>query len=377
MESYLSECLESILAEPAPELEVVVVDDRSPDRSGRLADQFARQDPRVRVLHLPINVGLGRARNAGLAAACGSYLWFVDGDDWLPEGAVRAVLGRISTVRPDVLVVDHAKVSTHATTAMAPPGVLTGPPGPLAHRPELIFLDHSACTKIVRRSFLDEIGLRFDRGWYEDSSYSHPLLLAAGSIDSLDQVCYCYRQRDGAGSITRSVSLRHFEVFAQYERMWQTATRAAPATYARFRPALFRLMIDHLLVIAGNERRIPPGLRREFFRRTAGAYRRWCPPGGYPVPGGVEGIKHRLVRWRAYELYRAMRLARRLVGDVRGQSGRAVMPPGSGAGGSTVEPDRAVDVGAVRQREGLPAGEVGMVGAQPPHSLGQLFLPLR
>src|SRR5690606_20263890 len=131
VEAYLPECLDSILAEPVgpAQLELVVVDDRSPDRSGRLADAAARRDPRGRVLHLATNVGLGRARNAGLAGGRGRYVWFVDGDDWLPEGSVRAVLDRLAETEPDVLVVDHAKVDAGRVEPMAPPGVLVGPVG--------------------------------------------------------------------------------------------------------------------------------------------------------------------------------------------------------------------------------------------------------
>ncbi|HEY8471045.1 MAG TPA: glycosyltransferase family 2 protein, partial [Natronosporangium sp.] len=93
VEPYLTRCLDSILAEAGAGdmVEVVAVDDASPDRSGELLDAYARRDPRVRVLHLATNVGLGRARNAGLARARGEYVWFVDSDDWLPAGTIPAV----------------------------------------------------------------------------------------------------------------------------------------------------------------------------------------------------------------------------------------------------------------------------------------------
>ncbi|HET9517440.1 MAG TPA: hypothetical protein VFO77_06940, partial [Actinoplanes sp.] len=70
-------------------------------------------------------------------------------------------------------------------------------------------------------------------------------------------------------------------------------------------------------VILGNDRRLPPTLRRDFFRRTAADYRRWLPPGGYPVPAGVPGLKHRLVRHDAYGAYLALRAAYRMFGWLR------------------------------------------------------------
>lgn len=363
-ERYLPYCLDSVLSEAAPELEVVIVDDHSPDGTGEVAEAYARRDPRVRVVHLAAHAGPGRARNQGIAHARGAYLWFVDADDWLAPGSVPAVLARLAVTHPDVLVVDHAEVFPGGRVVPGtPPGTLAagapaadaptagtpaaGTPacGPLADRPELLWLAHSACTKVVRRDFLDRIGLRFHPGWYEDSSFNHPLLLAAHRIDILDRVCYYYRQRPG-GSITKSVSVRHFDVFAQYRWMWAAAQRTGEA-YERFRPELFRLMIDHLLVIAGNPHRVPPRQRREFFRRLVREYRHRQPPGGYPVPGGAAGLKHRLVRWHAYEAYAALRLARHAAARLSRRARRAGLspaawPPGrrsSGTAARTV-PDR-------------------------------------
>jgi CDP-glycerol glycerophosphotransferase len=195
----------------------------------------------------------------------------------------------------------------------------------LTARPQLLRIAHSACTKVVRRTVLDEIGLRFHPGWYEDCSYTHPLLLAAQRIDTLDRVCYIYRQRTGAGGITRTRSARHFDVFDQYHRLFTAVDAAAPAHEA-FRGELFRIMVDHHLVIVGNDLRLPAHLRRSFFRRMAADYRRWLPPDGYPVPGGVPGLKHRLVRHDAYPAYTMLRLAYRVAGRLRGLARRPPAP---------------------------------------------------
>jgi glycosyltransferase involved in cell wall biosynthesis len=330
VEPYLAECLDSILSEAAPEIEVVAVDDHSPDRSGEIADGYARRDPRVRVVHLTTNVGLGPARNVGLAHATGEYVWFVDSDDRLPPGAVRAVLDRLTATRPDVLIVDHADAFDDGRVGPGLSGpVLAGLTRPvrLVERPQLLRLAQSACTKVVRRAFLNEIDLRFFPGWYEDSAFSHPLLLAAERIDGLDRVCYHYRQR-GGGGITRTVSARHFEVFEQYQRLFEIVDKAAPR-YDTFRPELFRLMIDHYLVIVGNQRRVPPKLRRAFFRRMAGDFRTRLPAAGYDLPGGVAGLKHRLVRRDAYLAYAMLRAGHRLLSRLlrpRGERARRPRP---------------------------------------------------
>lgn len=81
-EQYLSQCVESILGQTFSDLELLLVDDGSPDRSGAICDQYAAGDARVRVIHKE-NGGVSTARNAGLDAAAGDYITFVDSDDYI------------------------------------------------------------------------------------------------------------------------------------------------------------------------------------------------------------------------------------------------------------------------------------------------------
>jgi CDP-glycerol glycerophosphotransferase len=320
VEPFLRRCLDSILAGAPDGVEVIAVDDRSPDRCGDLLDAYQRSDHRLRVLHLDENVGLGRARNAGLDAAWGEYVWFVDSDDWLPRGSVAAVMDRLRADRPDVLIVDHLRAYAGGRRAADASSPLlrsrgTGSTVTLAERPELLRVLHTAWNKVVRRDFLDELGLRFPAGYYEDYLFSHPVLMAARRISVLDRVCYHYRQRRPGTQITRTASPRHFDAFLQYDRLFALLDRWGP-DYERWRPTLFQLMVNHLIVIAGNEARVPGDLRRRFFSRTAWYYHRYRPRGGYLRPRGVGGIKHLLVRldaFRAYETFRwCYRIVRRL-----------------------------------------------------------------
>lgn len=82
-EAYLEQCLESIQNQTYPNIEVLLIDDASPDHAGAICDAFVQKDPRFRVLHKAENEGVSAARNDGIALAKGTYLCFVDSDDWV------------------------------------------------------------------------------------------------------------------------------------------------------------------------------------------------------------------------------------------------------------------------------------------------------
>ena len=99
VQGYLRECLDSVLGQSYPDFEVIAVDDCSPDGCGAILDEYAARDERVQVMHLPENVGLGRARNAGLEEARGDYVLFLDSDDFYTPGLLAAVAARLDERR--------------------------------------------------------------------------------------------------------------------------------------------------------------------------------------------------------------------------------------------------------------------------------------
>ena len=96
---YLTACVESLRKQTCPDIEIILVDDGSTDGSGQLCDRYADLDPRIQVIH-KCNGGLSSARNAGLVAARGQWVLFVDGDDYLANGAVSKLL-ELAAQHPD------------------------------------------------------------------------------------------------------------------------------------------------------------------------------------------------------------------------------------------------------------------------------------
>lgn len=95
VEEYIHRCVDSVLAQTYTDFELLLVDDGSPDNCPAICDEYARKDPRVRVIHKP-NGGLISARNAGIMAAQGEYICYVDGDDWAKENMLQFVSDRLA-----------------------------------------------------------------------------------------------------------------------------------------------------------------------------------------------------------------------------------------------------------------------------------------
>ncbi|WP_405555309.1 CDP-glycerol glycerophosphotransferase family protein [Streptomyces sp. NBC_01171] len=280
VQGFLRECLDSVLGQSFGDLEVIAVDDRSPDGCGAILDEYAARDPRVKVLHLPENVGLGRARNAGMPHATGDYLLFLDSDDTLTPGALAAVAGRLAeTGDPDVLVFDYARTywwggtrrNVLAHVLAAEDGTFTA-----AERPEILDLLMVVWNKVYRRDFVTRHGFAFPPGYYEDTPWTFPVMLSAGRIATLDQICLHYRQRR-QGNILSTTSRKHFDVHEQYERVF-AFVEERPELW-RWRPYLHRKMGEHCLDILAKPDRLPPGDKAEFFRRTAEMFRDHRPEG--------------------------------------------------------------------------------------------------
>lgn len=103
VEEYLDRCMRSITNQTYRNLEIILVDDGSPDECPQLCDEWAMRDARVKVIH-KANAGVSKARNTGIEAASGKYLMFVDADDYLSETAVEVLYDRLNKDQSDIAV---------------------------------------------------------------------------------------------------------------------------------------------------------------------------------------------------------------------------------------------------------------------------------
>jgi CDP-glycerol glycerophosphotransferase len=304
VEAYLDRCLDSVLGEPAVPIEVIAVDDASPDRCGEIL--AARRDPRLRVIRTPAAVGPGPARDLGAKEATGEYVWFVDGDDELAEGALAAVAEPLTRLQPDVLIVDYENLYPDGITS--PSGgakYLSGPPVvTLADHPALIYLTMTAWSRVFRRDFLSGLGVSFGPAPHEDVPVTTIGLLTAKKIGVLNRVCYRYR-RARSGSFLAAASEANFNIFNSYQQIFNFLSERSTVS-ARVTPpvraAIFERAIWHYTTLLPL---VPWRRRREFFHQMCTDFRRWRPqePAGFSFPPGPRGLKFRLVARDAYLTY--------------------------------------------------------------------------
>ena len=198
--TFLCDCIESVLNQSYRSLEIILVDDGSIDGSEKLCDVWAEKDFRIRVIHKQ-NGGLSDARNAGIKTATGDYLLFVDGDDyWHDNQVLEKIHNRLSRTHPDVLVTNYCK---DIDGAISEPYYSIGKNAPKKNSIQFVIDNElwraTACNKVVKTSVIKDNELYFVKGINaEDMDWCARLAAKADSIDYLDVVLFNYRFRSSS-----------------------------------------------------------------------------------------------------------------------------------------------------------------------------------
>ncbi|MBO4628198.1 MAG: glycosyltransferase [Lachnospiraceae bacterium] len=219
VEKYLHECVDSVLSQTYGELEIILVDDGSPDGSGSICDEYAARDSRVSVIHKE-NGGLSDARNAGLEVVTGEYVWFVDGDDSLTSDAVEKVLQRAEATKADIVYLDAINFNEEGfAPSFSESLVHRGQYEPTSGSKMMIQMfeqnDYicSACTHFYRAAFLFENRLRFVKGLlFEDLMFNGATFLKARTVSGVNEPLYC-RRLHADSILTSSGSVRKVQSY--------------------------------------------------------------------------------------------------------------------------------------------------------------------
>ena len=236
-ENYLKDCVDSILGQTLREIEILLVDDGSKDRTPQLCDAYAAADERVRVIHQE-NRGLGMARNAGLDAAEGIYVTFVDSDDYISGEMCEKMYQAAEQYQTDMVLAGLCQEGGSLFSGETVDEVCCFPREEIFDgeqgRQRLMFgiigaepwedqdsrYNFSACKNLYRTGLIQTFGLRF---------FSERKVISEDVIFLLDVVSHVqkavgipgafYHYRRNTSSITRTYREGLFEQFLQLERM--------------------------------------------------------------------------------------------------------------------------------------------------------------
>lgn len=212
VEAYLDRCVQSIVNQSYRNLEIILVDDGSPDRCPEMCESWAKKDPRIRVIHKK-NGGLSDARNAGMAVATGAYIAFLDSDDWIQPNMYELLLQRIKEDHSDI---SACGVEMFWEDGSREPCMLT-PAGThvLNHKQAMSailqesLLKQPVWYKLYRADLIRD--LLFPVGKYhEDAFWSYLAIARANRVSVFDAPCYHYAQRKGS-IMGESYSLRRLD----------------------------------------------------------------------------------------------------------------------------------------------------------------------
>ena len=222
-EAFLRKCTESILAQTMGELEVLLIDDGSPDGSGALCDQIAGEDSRVRVFHKE-NGGVSSARNLGMAQARGTYLSFVDADDWLPADALETLYRALREAGADTAGGAHNRVETDGRQEKEPGALPAGVYGPEEIRRGIVdrllgermgkpgeVLNGFVWRFLFSREIIQGHNMAFAGAYLEDELFLLEYFCYARKLAMVDQPVYQYLQNPV--SVTRRYLPDYMQTF--------------------------------------------------------------------------------------------------------------------------------------------------------------------
>lgn len=221
VENFIDKCIDSIEQQSYQNLDIILIDDGSTDNSGKICDEWASRDKRIKVIHKE-NGGLSDARNVGIEIAKGKYVTFIDSDDYILPGFIKYLYDLIENNNADISVCQLINVDEN-NFELSKGGnqidiVVEGNQECMKEYLSGNAIDTVAWRKLYR-SALFKSGIRYPIGKYhEDVWTTYKLIASCDTIAIGSKALYAYRQRNGS-IVNSSFSPKHMDaVYGAIER---------------------------------------------------------------------------------------------------------------------------------------------------------------
>ena len=197
VEQYLRQCLDSVINQTFKDIEIIVVNDCSPDNSLQIIKEYQQKDDRMFLIDLKQNIGLGNARNEGMKVANGKYVTFVDPDDWVTKDYVEVLYNTIEKYNYDVISPDfyeYDNVTQKISNGKQPPNFYNINISTMDIKQKLLCKEHiHYVRKIYRLQFLKENNIHFKINKLEDTLFTWECILKTNKFMFVDNKIYYYR----------------------------------------------------------------------------------------------------------------------------------------------------------------------------------------
>ena len=231
VEKDLRRCLDSLVSQTLSNIEIILIDDGSPDGSGRICDEYAERDARIKVVHKE-NGGLSSARRVGLELSTGEYYIVCDSDDWVEPTMYEELYRKAKEEDADIVLCDYISEYSDGRSIPSEPYTFTTQE---QYIEDLILRKANAtgCCKLYRLSTIRRLGIDYAEGINlgEDALFIFKMLLSPQRIATLSRALYHYQRCIGGNSYTNNISLSSV-ANAGYIHNWLTENYTA-SRYSR------------------------------------------------------------------------------------------------------------------------------------------------
>ncbi|EHJ52882.1 glycosyltransferase family 2 protein [Streptococcus macacae] len=231
VEKYLSRCLDSLVNQTYSNLEIIIVNDGTKDKSMVIAERFAQKDPRIKIIHQE-NAGLSEARNKGLQYITGDYVAFLDSDDWLEKDAYAYMLRLLEDYGADICVGAIRRTAQplpFENSQKPKENLLTQK----AYAKKYFkigsqSIEYYVWNKLYKRQVVE--GIRYPKGFYaEDVPTTFRYILKAQKIIVTDKIVYHYFSNEQG--LTAQFSSKHFDVLKGWDIVLAEARKTGSPDY--------------------------------------------------------------------------------------------------------------------------------------------------
>lgn len=275
VEPYFRRCVDSILGQTFTDFELILVDDGTPDNCGIICDEYAEKDSRVRVIHKE-NGGVSSARNTGLQIACGKYIYFCDGDDYIEKDLLMDAVQAMDGYDMVVFNIDDVDINGQCISQRSNYSIESEKWDNLEYRSRFLAWDYfslrigySACCRMFRKEIIDKYKLYFPEDVIitEDVCFIICYLLHTASIRTIPGVYYHYVHYPSS-TVGVQFNFFHFDTHNRiskhlYDHLNQCSDQVMIKSYF---PLVYYRVMDCVILRAKNNRKLTlPSIRSILF----------------------------------------------------------------------------------------------------------------